>query len=281
MVLYDPMRYCFLHGKIMPLSEAFVPLDDISLLRGYAVFDFLRTYNGKPFLLKEHIQRLRYSAKALSLSVPLSDKKIAEIIRLLLQKNSMENAQIRILLTGGKTISGMDYDKKHPTFTIIVEPLALPPAELYKKGAKLITNVHMRHIYTAKTTNYINAIALAHERKKKEAIEILYLFHDYVLECATSNFFIVKGKTIITPKDSILLGTTRNFLLKLVAKDFAIQERDIHKNELSEADEAFITATNKEILPIVTIDTMRVGDGKIGKTTKKIMKKFATYISNY
>lgn len=265
----------------MPISKAMVPLDDIGLLRGYAVFDFLRTYNGKPFLLKEHVQRLKNSAKKLSLILPLSDEKIEKTIYLLLKKNRMEDVQIRILLTGGKTISGMGYDRKHPTFAIIIEPLALPPAALYKKGAKIITNTHMRHVYTAKTTNYINAIAYAHERKKKGAIEILYLFHDYVLECSTSNFFIVKGETIITPKDSILLGTTRNFLLKLIAKDFVIQERDIHKNELSEADEAFITATNKEILPIVTIDNIRVGDGKVGKTTKKIMEKFTAYVSTY
>lgn len=275
------VKYCFLNGDIMPVDKAFVRIDDIGILRGYGVFDFLRTYNGKPFLLKEHLLRLKNSAKALALVPPLSDKKIAALIDELLKKNKVQEAQVRILLTGGRTVNGMGYDSKNPTFAILIEPLAVPSAELYKKGGTLITNTHMRHVHTAKTTNYINAIVLARERIKKDAIEILYLFHDYVLECSTSNFFIFKGDTLITAKDNILLGTTRNFILKFVAKGFNVEERDIKVSELKEANEAFLTATNKEILPITKIDDVSIGNGKIGKNTKKLMKKFASLTSSF
>ena len=275
------MQYCFYNGHIIQEEKALVPLNDIGILRGYGVFDFLRTYNGKPFLLKEHVQRLRNSAKALSLTVPLSDKKIEAIIHDLLEKNNVTEAQIRIILTGGKTIQGMSYDPEKPTFAIVIEHLSLLPAVLYKTGAKLITDSHMRHVHTAKTTNYINAIALSKKRRENDAIEILYTFHDYVLECSTSNLFILLGNTLITPKDNVLLGITRNFLITLLRNEYTIEERDISLEELQKAEEVFITATNKEVLPIVKIDKRVVGDGKVGETTKKIMKKFALYVGNY
>ena len=91
-------------------------------------------------------------------------------------------------------------------------------------------------------------------------------------------FFLIKNNTVITPKKNILLGITRNFILNLVMKEFSIEERDIHFDELARADEAFITATNKEVLPIVQIDSTTIGNGKIGKNTKKIMEMFAAAI---
>ena len=160
------MDFCYFNNKIISLENALVRIDDIGILRGYSVFDFLRTYHGKPFLMKEHLQRLRNSAKLLSLHLPLSDYKIEEVIYELLQKNNVKDAQARIVLTGGKTIDGMGFDSRHPIFAILIEPLAVPPAKLYKKGGKLITDIHLRHLFEAKTTNYINAISLAAERKK-------------------------------------------------------------------------------------------------------------------
>jgi branched-chain amino acid aminotransferase len=275
------MKYYFLNDKIVPSGKALISIEDIGILRGYSVFDFLRTYNGKPFLLKEHLKRLRNSARLLSLSLPLPDEKIEKIIKDLLKKNKMKDVQVRILLTGGKVIDGMGFDPRHPTFAILIEELKLPQEELYRKGAKLITNIHFRHAHSAKTTNYINAIALTKERKKKNAIEVLYIYNDNVLECSTSNFFMFKKNTLITPKNNILPGTTRKFLLTLIAKDFHVKERDIHFQELQKADEAFITATNKEVLPIVQIDTLTIGTGKVGENTKKIMKKFADSVRNF
>lgn len=275
------MQYCYLNGKIVPLEKALIRIDDIAIFRGYGVFDFLRTYNGKPFLLQEHLLRLKNSARALSLRVPISDKEVEEIVFKLLKKNKMQDAQVRIILTGGQTINGMGYDATKPTFAILIEPLALPPTECYIKGGKLMTNTHMRHFPTSKTISYLNTIALNAEKKKQGAIEVLYLFHDYVLECSVSNFFLVKGNKVITPKENVLLGMTRNLLVDLLAKDFTIEERDIHVSELKDADEVFITATNKEVLPIVQIDDMKIGNGKIGEKTKKIMQLFADYTEKF
>jgi branched-subunit amino acid aminotransferase/4-amino-4-deoxychorismate lyase len=273
------MQYCFLNGKIIPREDAVISIDDIGLLRGYSVFDSLRIYHGKPFLLNEHLRRLKISATALSLKIPVTDKEIEKIIITLLEKNNREDAQIRILLTGGKAINGFGFDPEQPTFAIVVEPLSLPPADLYVSGGKLISTVYLRPEFAAKTTNYITAVSLAKERKMKHAVEILYLSNGNVLECSTSNFFIVKGNNLITPKDNILLGTTRNFILELVSPDFTIEERKISYEELTEADEAFISATSKEVLPIVQIDDIRIGNGKVGINTKKIMEKYTAYVN--
>lgn len=275
------MNICFLNGKILPFDNAYISLDDIGLLRGYSVFDFLRTYNGKPFLLKEHLSRLRNSAKALSLTVPLTDTEIGRTIEVLLQKNKLQEAQIRILLTGGRAIHGMQYDPAHPTFAILIEPLALPPSHCYTKGAKLMTNIYARQVYHAKTTDYLNAVKLASVREQQKAIEILYLSDCKVLECSTSNFFIVKDQTVITPKESILLGITRGVVLQKLAQEIPTKERTIAVEELWEADEAFITATNKEIIPIVAIDTKPIGNGKIGPITQILMQRFAAYTAQY
>ena len=274
------MQYCFLNGKIIPREEAVVSLDDIGLLRGYSVFDSLRTYHGKPFLLDEHLQRLRNSAKALSLKVPATDSEIEKIIIELLKENKFENAQIRILLTGGKAMSGFSFDPARPTFAILVDQLTLPSADLYVSGGKLITKTYLRPDSAAKTTNYVTAVALAQEYKRKKAVDVLYVFNDNVLECSTSNFFLIKGNKLITSKDDILLGTTRNFLLKLLAYEFVIEERVVKLNELAAADEVFITATSKEVLPIIQIDDMIIGEGKVGEKTKKIMEKYAAYVRN-
>ena len=272
------MNYCYLNDKIVPLDKAFVHIEDIGLLRGYSVFDLLRTFHGKPFLLQEHVQRLRNSAKALSLLVPYTNKEIAEIVDKLLKKNEAKDVKIRILLTGGNAINGIGFDPHKPTFAILIEPIYPFPEDLYTKGGKLITTIHLRHEFASKTTNYINAIALASERKKRKAVEVLYVYDNHALECSTSNFFIFKHNTLITPKNNILIGTTRNFVLHLVSKDFTIEERDIELNELQVADEVFITSTTKNVLPIVQIDEMRIGNGMVGPNTKEIMKKFADYV---
>jgi branched-chain amino acid aminotransferase len=139
---------------------------------------------------------------------------------------------------------------------------------------------HMRPFFESKTTNYITAVHLQEKRKKAGAIEILYTYKGSILECTTSNFFIFKGNILITPKDMVLIGITRNFVLKLAKKaGFVIEERPIRQEELAEATEAFITSTNKDILPIVQVADQKIGmgttKGKVGENTKRLMELFA------
>ncbi len=186
---------------------------------------------------------------------------------------------MRFVLTGGTTIGGLSFDPKHGHFFILLETPKPNDPSWYENGAKLITHEHIRAFSDIKTTNYITAVSLQGERKQKGAIEILYTFGGNVLEGTTSNFFMIKDEVIITPKDNILIGITRNFVIKLAKKEgYKVIERDIDVTELREADEAFITASNKEIVPIVKIDTYKIGHGKVGENTKLLMEKYGDVI---
>lgn len=268
------IKYCYLNGKIIILNKARISPNDIVILRGYAVFDFMRTYNGKPFLLKEHFDRLRKSAEELNLKVPCSELTIKKIIKTLLIKNKMEEAGIRIIITGGITEDSMSPGLT-PTMLILTEKLKKLPENVYTEGAKLITFEYQRDIPLAKTTDYLIAVKLQPIRRQNKAIEVLYTKNGLILECTTSNFFIFKGNTLITPKNNVLIGTTRNFVIKLAKRvKFQIEERDLSLKELKSANEAFITATTKEIAPIIRINDQKIGNGKVGKNTKILMELF-------
>ena len=145
--------------------------------------------------------------------------------------------------------------------------------QLYKTGAKIISVEFQRQLPTVKTTNYITALQHQRAKKKNEALDILYYNKGMVLEGSTSNIFIVKRNKIITPVKNILLGVTRNFVIKLL-KDYNIivEEREIELKELLEADEIFLTGTFKDILPIVKVDNIAIGDGAVGRKTEQGIK---------
>lgn len=272
-------KYCYLNGKILPFAKASLPLNDLCVLRGYGVFDFLRTYNGKPFLLNEHLTRLRNSAREIGLTLPLSLSKLKNIIDQLLKKNGHEESYIRIVLTGGPTNDGIT--PSSPTLFILTDKLKPVPASLYKKGIKLMTHEYLRDLPRAKTTNYIEAVRLQKKKQRVGAFEILYVAEGKILECTTSNFFLFRGPTLVTPKNDVLIGTTRNVVIALAKKHCTVEERDILLSERETANEAFITATNKEILPVVKIDNRVIGNGKVGPNTNLLLRLFREYVNNF
>jgi len=274
------LKYCYLNGKIISLKKANLDLYDVGILRGYGIFDVMRTYNRKPFLIAEHLERLKNSAKILNLKIPISHQKIEDVIKKLLKNNlpAGKEAIIRTILTGGKTSDGINYNYHLPTFYILTEIFEDLPEEFYQNGIKLITHNYLRDFPEAKTLNYITAIKLQKALKKKGAFEILYTHNNFALECTTSNLFILKNKKLITPKSKVLGGITRNFVIKFAKNRFDVMEKNIRLKDLDSANEAFITATNKDIVPVVRIDNKIIGNGKVGDGTKIIMKMFNDYV---
>ena len=269
-------RYCYLNGKIMPEDKAGVSVRDMAVLRGYGMFEFLRTYDGRLFHFEDHIRRFRNSARMMGLRVPLSDKEIKSVLERLIVRNKFKEAALRLVLSGGRTVDGMRYDWLEPTFFILADEFKPLPVAFYKKGAAVVTHEYQREMPEAKTTNYL-AAAREHnigKNKNGRALEILYVKNGKALECTTSNFFIFKGDTLITPEKDVLKGVTRKIVLKLARPKFKIKEGDIKTSELKEATEAFLTATNKEIAPIVRIDGQKIGSGKVGRNTKILMDAF-------
>lgn len=262
------MKYCYFNGKIVLEKTAKIDLSDVGLLRGYSVFDVMRVYSGESFLLSGHFNRLKNSAKELHLRLPINETEFVLVIKKLLKKNNVKDVNVRSFLTG----SGV--------FFIRFEEVVPLPKKFYKNGAKVITLDYSRYLPHAKTSNYISSLRESRRMKKEKAMEILYTYNKKVLECSTSNFFIVKNKVLITPNHGVLGGMTRHFVSKLAKENgFKVKERDLKVTELKTADEAFLTATNKEIVPIVMVDSLKIGNGQVGESTKVLMKLLADHIA--
>jgi branched-chain amino acid aminotransferase len=270
-------KFCFINGEILPSKKAVIGIDDLGLTRSYAVFDYMRTYNGKPFSIKDHLTRLRSSADSLHLTLQYSDKQIEDFVEQLLSKNKVKEVGIRFLLTGGNSIVNMSFD--NPNFIIVLEELPAYPAAFYSEGVKLITYEYQREVAASKTTDYLNALRLSPIIKKAEAFDMLYYFGDEVLELTRNNIFIVKGEKIITPKQNVLLGITRKHIIELAKLQFSIDERKITLKELWNADEVFITGTTKKIIPVNRIDNESYSKSP-GEVTKKMMQLFNDFVND-
>src|SRR3990167_7631311 len=145
-------QYCFLNGKILPLAEAKVGIEDIGLLRGYGIYDGIASFNGKPFRFSDHWNRFLSGVHILSLNVPITEEKAERVIEEILLKNGFsKRANVRMILTGGKTLNGIEYDFEHPTFYILAEKWEPLSQDFYEKGVRLITYEHMRELPKYKT----------------------------------------------------------------------------------------------------------------------------------
>jgi len=266
--------FVYLNGRIVPAEQACVSLFDIGLLRGYAVFDLLRTVKGRPFLLREHLLRLRASAAELGLSVPASDEEIAEAIDDLLTRNDHTEATVRLVLTGGSSPDGMTFDPETPTFYILTHELHLPPAELYESGGRLLTHAHRREVPSAKTTNYITM--LQHRKRTADAGALDLIYHDgeRVSEAASASVYVVRGATIYAPVSGVLWGTVGSLVLEWARERFDVVKADISLVDLLSADEVFLTSTTRGVVPIVQIDEHDIGGGTVGPVTQVLMNGF-------
>ncbi len=270
--------YAYLNGALVPLSEASISPMDIGLLRGYAVFDLLRTANGRPFLLPEHLRRLRASADWLHLSVPESNERIAEMIDELLARNGHSAgraATVRLVLTGGVSSDGMAFDPATPTFMILTHDLHEPPPEVYEHGVKLLTRQHCREVPDAKTTNYITMLMNRQTAAEQNAFDLLYLNGDIITEAASASFYIVKDGAIHAPRDKVLWGTVGTLVLDLLSDRYQLVSRDITIREAFDADEAYLTSTTRGVVPVVQLDNRVIGDGTPGPITRELMAAFA------
>jgi branched-subunit amino acid aminotransferase/4-amino-4-deoxychorismate lyase len=132
-----------------------------------------------------------------------------------------------------------------------------------------------------KTTNYSEALRLRQKVKQQQANDILYHHNGHILELTRSNFFIVKGQTVITASDHVLKGITRRTVLDLAAPVYTVEERPVAWHELAEADEAFLTGTNKRLVPVTKVDDQQIGNGKPGKVTLHLYELFTEFEKNY
>lgn len=262
-------------GKIFPKAKAKISVDDVGLQRGFGVFETLRTYDGEVFQLDNHLQRLLNSAAGIGLDMPWDKGEFEKRIKVVLKKSEFEEQTIRVIVTGGQEQGLME--PADPTLIVICGPLHTYAGKLYKQGAKIVTFETDPFLPRVKSIDYLERFIAVKKARKRGAHEVLFCDKDAcVLEGTTSNFFIIKDKKLITPEENILLGITRGFVLEIAeeSKKLKVEERKLPLKEVYKADEAFLTSTGREIMPVVKINHQNVASGKPGKVTQALHKKF-------
>lgn len=270
----DKNALWYVDGRWVHPDEASISINDIGLLRAYSVFESLRTYDRRPFHLDEHLNRLYHSAELIEMDIPWSREQIAGVVREVIERNPYQHASIRILVTGGVSEDGILPSGK-PTLAVLITPLPERDMERFARGYKLITTHLQRVAPQAKTTSYVSAVRALKEAARQGAEDALFVNEQgHVLESTRSNFFIFKSDTLVTPREEVLIGVTRNAVLELARGRFQVEERPILLEELAQADEAFVTASSKEIVPVVQIDNLVIGNGIPGPRTTELEQRF-------
>lgn len=278
------MGLIYLNGKMVDKDDAKISVFDHGLLYGDGVFEGIRSYNGLVFKLKEHIDRLFESAHSIMLKIPLNKEKMIQAVVATLKANKLRDAYIRLVVTRGPGDLGLDPRKcNSPTIFIIADKITLYPERFYRDGLKIITVPTQRNIPEAlnpgiKSLNYLNNILAKIEAINSGVEEAIMLNHlGYVAECTGDNIFIMKDKALITPPPhvGILKGITRWAVMDLAKKiRVSVREDVLTRHDLFNADECFLTGTACEIIPVVEIDSRKIGTGRPGATTLKLIKEF-------
>jgi branched-chain amino acid aminotransferase len=272
-------------GRVVSEQQASISVFDHGFLYGEGVYEVLRTYRKEPFLFEPHMTRLRQSAEQIALSVPWSDAEMhARIAATIAASDIPDDAYVRILLTRG--VGELVYDPAacpNPTTVIIVKPHVDPPKAVYEDGVTIalvpIVRNHPASLNPRiKSNNLLNNALAMQQAYKRQAFEALMRNHRGELcECAQSNFFVVSSGVVRTaPLDAgLLAGVTRAFVLELArALGYRTREEALFEEDLASADEAFLTSTTREIVPVVRVDAQTIGAGVPGPITRALMAEF-------
>jgi branched-chain amino acid aminotransferase len=280
------MRIALIDGELLPPDRAVISVYDRGFLYGDSVFETIRTYGGRPFALPEHIARLARSAQRVLLTLPVSPERMAAEVFRGLEAAQNAESYVRVMITRGTGPMGLDPDlAEHPSRVVLVEPLVSPSLEAYRDGiAAIFVRTSRAGDATAaagaKIANYLTSLLALREAKQAGAGEALIVDgRGMVLEGATSNLFVVRGGELFTPPEDsgILPGITRARLLASAAT-LGIRAHlvDLREADVLSADEAFISSSIREVLPLVRVDQRLIGDGRVGAVTRRLHAEFRT-----
>jgi branched-chain amino acid aminotransferase len=257
---------------------------DHGLLYGDGIFEGIRAYHGRVFKLKEHIDRLFYSAKAILLEIPISH---AELMRAVVEScrvNNLRDGYIRLIVTRGVGTLGLNPNRcKNPSVIVIADKIQLYPQEMYDEGMAIVTVPTTRNLHNAvnpaiKSLNYLNNILAKIEANIAGVEEAIMLNSEgYVAECTGDNIFILKNNQMFTPPLSAgaLYGITRGVVLEMArAANIPASEPNLTRYDLFNADECFLTGTGAELIPVTKIDGRVIGTGKPGPITKRLVEQY-------
>ena len=279
------MEKVFLNDKLIDVDKACIQVTDSGFLYGAGLFETMRSCNGVVFALADHLDRLFFSAQALSINNPYDRKYITDAIYQLLQANKLTDARLRLTLTNGP-ISQADEQRKS-TLLITATKLQPYPPEYYKNGVTVVLCPFRQNpsepIYGHKTINFyprMMALNLAHQKRAAEAL--WFTVDNRLAEGCISNVFLVKDSLLMTPpiRTPVLAGVARKTVCQIALKNsIKLVEKDLYINDLLEADEVFLTNVIMQVMPIIKVEKHTVGNGKVGPMTKKLIELFDKLVS--
>ncbi len=274
----------YIDGKYYDQKKAKISVFDHGLLYGDGIFEGIRAYHGRVFKLKEHIDRLFYSAKAILLTIPMSHAEVMRAVVETCRRNRIRDGYVRLVVTRGVGTLGLNPNKcRRPSVIVIADKIQLYPPEQYERGLEIITVPTVRNLHSAlnpaiKSLNYLNNILAKIEANNGGCEEAIMLNAEgFVAECTGDNIFIVKGAQLLTPPltAGALYGITRGVVMELAAGlGMSVAEPNLTRYDLFNADECFLTGTGAELIPVVKIDGRTIGSGKPGPATKNLVKKY-------
>ncbi len=278
-------RQVYLDGELVDEAAASVSVFDHGFLYGDGVFEGIRAYDGRVFELEAHVERLYRSARSILLDVPISPAELSTAIRRTVKANGMTSAYIRPLVTRGVGNLGLNpRSSKRPGVIIVVGEVGMFPADRYETGIQLVTCATRRVSPAAlspqiKSMNYLNNIMAKIEANNAEADEGLMLNAEgLVAECTGENLFVVRDGGVVTPPTTAgaLDGITRRVALQM-AETLGIPGAvaNLTTHDIYAADECFLTGTGAEIVPVAALDGRRIGDGRPGEVTRRLMERYA------
>jgi branched-chain amino acid aminotransferase len=286
------------NGRISGERDAVISVLDHGFLYGEGVYEVVRTYDGRPFLFDRHMARMRRSVEMLRMPIPFSDEEVAARMRETIAAFHEEEANrdvgdvyVRILLTRG--IGQINYDPKScgiPSLVIIVKVVTVLPPEVYDNGVMVsLVSVVRNHPGSVspliKSNNLLNQALAAQEALTRGAFDaVMRNYRGEISECSIANLFVVKDGVVRTPPidAGLLAGITRAFILEISgAIGVTIEEAMLHDPDLLEADEAFLTSSTQEIVPIVRVDEHVLGTGRPGPVTKKLHEEYRRKVREF
>lgn len=271
-----------INSRVVRPEDAFVSVFDRGFLFGDSVYETFRTYDGMPWLLDEHFERLQSSADRMGLPLPGGLERIRDDVASALTASAESTAAVRIVVTRGAEVGRIDLDPGTagtPDVYVLVRPYAPVPEVAYRDGIDLALVSVRRNARDAldpaiKSGNYLNNMLALREAKARGAYECVMLNKDgFLAEGSTSNVFLVQGGTLATPAldSGILAGVTRAYLIRLArASGIVVREAMLREADLRAADEVFISGSLKEVLPVVRVDGATVGNGRPGPMTSRL-----------
>ena len=283
------MPQIWIDGKFYDGDQAKISVFDHGVLYGDGVFEGIRAYGGRVFRLKQHLDRLYASAKAIWLDIPMTQDAMADLVNECIKINSLSDAYVRLVVTRGFGDLGLDPRKcKKPTIFCIADKIALFPAEVAKRGLTMMTaptpvNHREGRSPRIKSLNYLAHILAKIEAINAGADEALMLESTgEVAEGVGENIFCVTNHTLRTPPaySGILRGVTRDAVIELgPSAGLEVREESLNRYDLFTADEVFLTGTAAEVVGVVKLDGRKIGCGSVGKVTQDLAARFRDLVT--